>query len=1170
MFGRLFQTLKPSQEGPEAARERQYNDLRSPASVTEDAHTFGLLFPSADSLRSGHHGSYPLHEPPLHQLGDFDVMGRESGAINVDQIRVIVARDEVGSAQRSVVYDTKSRSSTSRPPSPVHQRPTSRHGDASRDSQALYLPTSPLSPKSPGINRVRFGKPDPKNGHSRVSSFGNLVSPTLPWNLSEGSFVQRARSRNNSVSSLSERNSTSLANNRDLDEELLNCLDCAFGSTASSVKESTTKIHMMPSRARPTRNPESGFAKSPSMTRISEAEDGKSPLQYSGQSLSSLSHMAQIRMGPPGVVRAQHPQLLITRTFPIHATHVDSNNAKATSSSSVGVGDNSQRRKPRQPKPTLYAVAIVIEMPERTKPTSGHSMASPASDSSAIQAESKGSVPSSLGSEVYSSWTNTSTGPRKISNSNDAFDAFDSRTVVVLQQWDPLLRIMSNLQEALANDLNTTSSQTDVIDNGNDALNCWTNTGVPNPVPRLDTVVPLQNLEKAVESSSQRLSAAFSSRLAATGQNRWSVWRDEARQVLHRGQLYAHSTFLSTALTAFLATHLQWLAPSESSMRRKRDEENQECQILSSRTIIVCKDRLLSRRLLFLLSSFLPAEPTPSSLMDDELYDTVKETLTPMLKPSTSNQSSSSSHAGSSRQEDGACLRVVRQESPHSASRKSNLSNAIEASRQGLEKPSSIKSHNWMGDDGIARNAMVTMCLTKPELSKPRAHFASPTDTPPLSSSFDATRRESASSAASLKLAQNLTARIRKSHADLSTQEADRNAEAMFDTHNLQNEESMPVESSLNAPQKHDSISRPTAAGPTPSTFLKSQDTNQTIEDATQLSQDEQIHEVNKEFETKARDITCQGRPQKCTEEPDNSLSMPFKLSINRQDGCIDVDIPIPSNGSVACSPSRSDMTSGSNQSTSYEPLSDLDLDSHRQGQDLSTRCGGFLPQVRQDLAVQAVPHYKGLDDEIRAFMSQEPTPKRITSRQEESWLDVCSTVIADTRSGTVRRLKLRRLVRNNPVLNPSNEPLNGLPSHQRQTVQEEEITEEVITEADDVLLSTVEKLAAHSGQSSRADSAVPSRSPSPRAGPGQDSRAPAQSKYAGLDVPRDACRALIFGALEQIVKTCVMTLEDRSNETDEVAAADQDQLPMLKREVCRWLKENEDHVSTGAGMQVY
>src|SRR5690606_14100238 len=97
-----------------------------------------------------------------------------------------------------------------------------------------------------------------------------------------------------------------------------------------------------------------------------------------------------------------------------------------------------------------------------------------------------------------------------------------------------------------------------------------------------------------------------------TGQGRWGIWRDEAIWTSKWTQSLDQGHFFNNLLTGFLATHTDWLqALSPPSLRRRyfSNKQHREGEDLSlpARTIIISEDKMAARRLIFLLSAFLPA-----------------------------------------------------------------------------------------------------------------------------------------------------------------------------------------------------------------------------------------------------------------------------------------------------------------------------------------------------------------------------------------------------------------------------------------------------------------------------------------------------------------------------------------------------------------------------------
>ena len=105
------------------------------------------------------------------------------------------------------------------------------------------------------------------------------------------------------------------------------------------------------------------------------------------------------------------------------------------------------------------------------------------------------------------------------------------------------------------------------------------------------------------------LRRAFCIRRCATGLRRWTIWKSEARLLSTYIGAKRHNFFLFNALTAFLGNQPSWLGPLTAKLLRRTNPFRSagviQEDVILNRTIIVCNDSDLARRLIYLLCSFI-------------------------------------------------------------------------------------------------------------------------------------------------------------------------------------------------------------------------------------------------------------------------------------------------------------------------------------------------------------------------------------------------------------------------------------------------------------------------------------------------------------------------------------------------------------------------------------
>ena len=254
-----------------------------------------------------------------------------------------------------------------------------------------------------------------------------------------------------------------------------------------------------------------------------------------------------------------------------------------------------------------------------------------------------------------------------------------------------------------------------------------------------------------------------------------------------------------------------------------------------------------------------------------------------------------------------------------------------------------------------------------------------------------------------------------------------------------------------------------------------------------------------------------------------------------------------------------------------------------------SVNAAGWLKQFHPDFAIQAIRPYNELERDIKRAMSAEPSP--ITSAATptleqgplERWVDVCSALIADTRTFSIKRISLRRLIRLIPtptyqasVMTPG---ISGMPPGRSQYGNPyntgsaapmmtevhlaEEFIEEQIMDFDATLIDAVDRVLAQSGQGSRAQSASSSRSSSRR---GRHDTRTVTDAAPHVEVPQTDCKAVIFDALEIVVRNVTAERDTKHVAKDDAVAERKDRSNVaktatdssLKEGIRRWLTEVE------------
>jgi hypothetical protein len=282
--------------------------------------------------------------------------------------------------------------------------------------------------------------------------------------------------------------------------------------------------------------------------------------------------------------------------------------------------------------------------------------------------------------------------------------------------------------------------------------------------------------------------------------------------------------------------------------------------------------------------------------------------------------------------------------------------------------------------------------------------------------------------------------------------------------------------------------------------------------------------------------------------DPTGAYESPVKTSINEHDGVIDIDVPLPDYlafETAVSSPSSSGYLSTPGFGNGMEGFEHYS----RAGPDVDTtlNVGGWLPRYHPDFALQAIPFQDDLTSEIKESMRAEPTPVMTSTPHPDGgdrWVDISSTIIANTTNFTIKRIAYRRLVK----VKDSNQPTPNLPHLEGRygnvyaatqltpavdvyaNQVEERFVEEPIISMDETLIDAVERIIAQSGPGSKTSSVCSSRSTSRkgrnRDRSNSDARFPAVPEHR-LEVPRNECKKMVLSALEEIVREVAESRKD-------------------------------------------
>ncbi|KAJ5298797.1 uncharacterized protein N7443_006917 [Penicillium atrosanguineum] len=1202
MLGRLLSTAASSLN-PAAYSSRNHGTPLE--SVTEEEHTSGLLFPDASLLRRSNAHAYPLqttfHSPNASTAGAYD----DRGGMELDSMkdfRVIVAQNALGDRDACVLIDT--RASSDSPPTglgidsqgeqsgPRHTRAVS---SLSRGTRRNFLAQSSVAESSPlsAAADARRSTPASPGAFSRARGRSSTLAPSGTWHES-------GQSRHASDSN---------------DTGLLNCI---FGSSAFSYRGSSTKMHIISADDDPS-------------TVASMSPAARSPLAraYTTGSPGLMGAGREPDVKPPSKVT-----VLVTRMFSVNLPEGAEASAErhdyATSLYQESLPEMGfpfpdvakQRKKIKEKKTPMYAVAITIQIPllarNAPRPMSRFSTLGP--DAPRI------GLSSSLDSDYR--WPGALFDDSLSSASPPA--SLDERLDLLVDHWDVITRTLSHLERLARNEILFLLRKVDSLSGPHPKP-----AKPPNMQRTNQTIVQLpanilsvnSKLKEEALRSTRRISMALQTPYVVTGQSRWGVWREEGRSIVRGLGDKEQNFFFLVLLTAFLGNHTEWLNALGPEWYRRRHNQQQKAQqdsdpILTHRTVIVCPDKMTARRLVFLLSAFLPSkqrlEPLPSPLRPGTSASMRAISQSPPAVPVLRQESLRRAIERRSR----AQRMNTGEYEYHRRSMSLSSQDTAQRSSEGTDTPvtsqpisarrgSDARSIRTLGSaiptkDLRAQNTSgATTSMTTQSSTVPVPHFSSQQTSSdqkgPERSAIDV--NESLASETLLKSLQRSDSSVLSSNGSVpsaggrwgglfsglwsSRQESSTDSSDMYSASVAARKRSV---STIAGP--------PTRGAPTLTQMVR------------EVTEDEAEHRMETAPSGNISIPTASAAPHSSegdSPEPSSLTSQvresPLKLSVREEDGVVDVDIPLP--GFLSLS-SSGDSTIASPKKTRTSVTSvDAIASTHSSGSGFhgamkdndgpSTHVAGWLKLFHEDFSVQAVRPYAALEADIKRAMQAEPSPYIPATPDvegSERWVDVATTLIADTRSSSVKRLRLRRKIivghHGYGANHTPPSPVSALnSSHTRSASQfsgffgsgkvpdgstnghdsnfvEERFIEEPVMDLDGILVDAVERVLGQSGYSSLAHS----RAPSPtRARRGEDKgqTTPRGEETPTVEVPRGECRKMVLGALEEVVR--LVTSEHCREDVDsELGVADRERRRViagadntLREGIRKWLLDVEE-----------
>lgn len=703
------------------------------------------------------------------------------------------------------------------------------------------------------------------------------------------------------------------------------------------------------------------------------------------------------------------------------------------------------------------------------------------------------------------------------------------------------------------------------------------------------------NVAGEVDAARHRIVMGLSAARVVTGQGRWGIWRDEARWTSKWARGAQQGPFLYNLLTGFLATHTDWIQALCPPAYRRRiflqhKNRSEEDLSLPARTIIISEDKMAARRLVFLLSAFLPAnQQIPStrahrastSTSFGAFSDSPPKYIIPVLR------------------EESLRRKINRRTGLRRASHSRTTSQSARASAVPLQLAHLTMDRNHerrFSDAASIRTSHLPMSgndlLSRKSSAATTTTIMAETTMPHFSSvqRVDSHRRPRPSSSSSVA-ADDLKRSLKRgeSTGQLSNASSDSRS---------QSSKWGSVISGLWSARRRDSTlstySQADPKSPTKSAFPRNDKLSQMVREVSMIDEVNAVAPRESRRWTDARDA---GRPRDFamhtrtssiqpdrTPDPNGAFESPVKTSINADDGVIDVDIPFPdyitSFESAISSPSSSGYLSTPGLQgglDSFEQASRLCVDG-----DLPLNAAGWLNRYHPDFAMQAIPPQDDLIEQVKASLRAEPTPapsSPLGSDLTERWVDVSCVMIANTTTGAVTRICYRRLVKPKA---PVDKPSGGgsgfyggalltpsiLPY---ETQLEEEWIEEKISCPDEMVTEAVERIISLNQDTSKDHSSASSqthsdarRSLEMEAPVSVTAPEPAQLPRPPLEVPRVQCKSVVLSALEDTVREVIEARDKKLLGTNgngtEHRALQRPQQNFLREAVRIWLDNLDVH----------
>ena len=1097
-LGRLLNSATASVSSQSSRTQRHLE------SITEESVTYDLLYPDSLYTNEGQHPAYPIKYGDPASVAAAARSADDRGGLNIQasrDVRYIIAQK--ANDFNRVLFDTH-------PPTPYAG---SRNPSASSPEGSELLKENTFIGGLGNSSRVSRSRTTP---HSRQTSLtqpnqlmlrspSSPISPTPEFSALYGN--SQARSIPRPATSEGESLQSKIA--REEREETEDIVSCMFGASGFP-STSSTKIHVKPytAQARGSSRPLSPEGDSPLSPRHFEP-----PRSFLSRS-TTAENLPRAGSGVTEhqITRRQSSYVLVTKLSCVDLREEELEEDYGPRSSEPGARTGKLRsvslpsatNTSNQLRTPVYAVAVVLYLPLRSQWAS-RPMSAQASPVVGLTPQA------SFGSNE---------GRQMMELSDNGFDDRVDRLLDHMSVIGGMLSLLEGASRAHIKSM---------------LISLYAESGVHGR-PRLQlesSALQSHRLtQELVESLTRRLALALRIRPAISGQDRWAIWRSVARGVSHPSQAHDPGV-LSSLLTAFLTGHTAWI-DSHAPKDYRRQKRHQSRRQSDCRTVIVSVDKMMSRRIVFFLSSFLPSNrraTTSSQQRPQPPLSAPPSTLLPgRTDPHLMKQRSTTFHpakeataAQATDSEDS-----IDHPSPSHKRRPSDTisirSLAMPIAPSGTRKSSITTTNTIMPDPQIA---IPVFSDFGPDIAVGK-NAADP-------------RPDSSGSLAALSLQRTLS---RSGSNDRSNSSMDSHVRTGWGSLRSGFWGSRRGSSTENS-----EVMTSSGEGLGISGMAQGKASNGSINKLNQM-----VEEVDFDARARGSAFSSPSKDAQMLQQPAKSISQssppemfPLSLSSDNMDGVIDVQLSTTAN--FPSSPS----------SVIPQSLNPIPPRRPPRPFDPTINVAGWLRAYHPDFTLQAVRPYDTLKAEVKHSMRcflLPSTGNRSTPSASSEWTTITTTHLADLATNTLTILTLRRRMPDSPhhVLNAlQHYPAN--PSDETFVEQAISLTEP--TSAEPIVARALDQLIGHTSNShpsSRMASRAPSRAPSP---PRAATSAVERSSLAGggTSMPRstprllgeggvgmerqgsggtvwrgggsnEECRRVVHGALKKIVREAVREVE--------------------------------------------